>query len=191
MGGRRPQGVFGSIPVRARHSGTAPPGSTFRADVLLPITHREYDGERVVRLSFQYRWREIRARAYSPVGEGQEKSTRRAEMDFADWWDKWPGPARPLHGALETITRPACLGARRSTRWPRAWSSALTCSPSIILRNLDICGFRRMPITATRRETRPWRNGVYRAVHGTVLASGHRFFYNGRVMERCRRFPYL
>src|ERR1035441_4417454 len=22
---------------------------------------------------------------------GQEKSTGRAEMDFADWWDKWPG----------------------------------------------------------------------------------------------------
>jgi len=33
---------------------------------------------------------------------GQEKNTGRVEMDFADWWDKWPGQFDPFMTAMET-----------------------------------------------------------------------------------------
>jgi hypothetical protein len=33
---------------------------------------------------------------------GQEQDTGRAEMDFADWWDKWPGQYDPFMSPLET-----------------------------------------------------------------------------------------
>jgi hypothetical protein len=61
----------------------------------------KYGGERVIDFSNPLTIKLERERAFQWVA-GHEKDTGRAEMDFADWWDKWPGQYDPYMSALET-----------------------------------------------------------------------------------------
>ena len=58
-------------------------------------------GIRVIDFSNPLTMKLERERAFQWV-VGHEKETGRAEMDFADWWDKWPGQYDPYMSALET-----------------------------------------------------------------------------------------
>ncbi|MCJ7449944.1 MAG: hypothetical protein MUO72_19905 [Bacteroidales bacterium] len=58
---------------------------TLPDECFLPIRTVKFGGERVLQ------W-----------AAGQEQLTGRAETDFSDWWDKWPGQYDPFMSALET-----------------------------------------------------------------------------------------
>ena len=58
-------------------------------------------GTRVIDFSNPLTIKLERERAFQWV-VGHENETGRAEMDFADWWDKWPGQYDPFMSALET-----------------------------------------------------------------------------------------
>ena len=98
-------------------------------------------------------------------------------MDFADWWDKWPGQYDPYMSALETYhaggvpwrevidqKAPRMVIRSNMNRWitPMGWWTS--------------AGFPRMPTAATRRATATtfWFTE-------SVLGGAIRFFYNGRV----------
>jgi hypothetical protein len=70
-------------------------------ECFLPIRTVKYGGERVIDFSNPLTVKLERERIAEWL-KGQEKSTGRAEMDFADWWDKWPGQFDPFMSALET-----------------------------------------------------------------------------------------
>jgi hypothetical protein len=89
----------------------------------------KYGGERVIDFSNPLTVKLERERIAEWL-KGQEKSTGRAEMDFADWWDKWPGQFDPFMSALETY---------HAGGMP--WREARP----------------RMPIRAMRTSGRPWR----------------------------------
>jgi hypothetical protein len=61
----------------------------------------KYGGERVVDCSNPLTIKLERERAFQAM-TGHEKETGRVEMDFADWWDKWPGQFDPYMTAMET-----------------------------------------------------------------------------------------
>ena len=70
------------------------PGSTYPAECYLPVHTVRYDGERVIDFSNPKTIQLEHDRAFQWVA-GHEGETGRAEMDFADWWDKWPGQFDP------------------------------------------------------------------------------------------------
>jgi len=67
----------------------------------LPIRTVKYGGEKVIDFSNPLTIKLERERAIQAM-TGQEKNTGRVEMDFADWWDKWPGQFDPFMTAMET-----------------------------------------------------------------------------------------
>ena len=73
----------------------------YPAECYLPIQTPRYGGERVIDFSNPLTIKLERERAFAGV-VGHEKETGRMEMDFADYWDKWPGQYDPFMSALET-----------------------------------------------------------------------------------------
>ena len=100
MGGPGPQGELWNIWHGRRHAG-APSRVNYPAECYLPVHTVKYGGERVIDFSNPLTVKLERERILKWV-TGQEKNTGRAEMDFADWWDKWPGQYDPFMSALET-----------------------------------------------------------------------------------------
>ena len=100
-GPRRRRALAGSGGAASRRR----PGRTSYPDeCYLPIHARYYGmtmGTRVIDFSNPLTIKLERERAFQWV-VGHEKETGRAEMDFADWWDKWPGQYDPFMSALET-----------------------------------------------------------------------------------------
>jgi hypothetical protein len=89
MGGPGPQGSFGIYGSGGSTQGR-PSRVNYPAECFLPIRTVKYAGERVIDFSNPLTVKLERERILKWVA-GQEKNTGRAEMDFADWWDKWPG----------------------------------------------------------------------------------------------------
>jgi hypothetical protein len=117
-----------------------------------------------------------RERAFQWVA-GHEKETGRAEMDFADWWDKWPGQYDPYMSALETYRA-------AGTPWREAIDQK---APRRVIRSnmnvvdhsyglVDIC---RVSDDADHgyEEGDGWRHWLT----DSLLGSSIRSFYNGRV----------
>ena len=75
-----------------------------------PILRHDH-GDTVIDFSNPLTIKLERERAFQWVA-GHEKETGRAEMDFADWWDKWPGQYDPYMSALETYRAAGLPGAR-------------------------------------------------------------------------------
>jgi hypothetical protein len=75
--------------------------NNFPADCFLPIQTVKYGGEKVIDFSNPKTSQIEHDRAFQWV-TGHEKETGRAEMDFADWWDKWQGQYDPFMTSLET-----------------------------------------------------------------------------------------
>ena len=87
----------------AQPAGGGPGRTNYPAECYLPIHARYYGclATRVIDFSNPLTIKLERERAFQWV-VGHEKETGRAEMDFADWWDKWPGQYDPYMSALET-----------------------------------------------------------------------------------------
>ena len=116
-------------------------------------------------------------------------------MDFADWWDKWPGQFDPYMSALETYHAGGHAVARGDRpEGPADGRSAPTCSRSIIpTGSWTSAGFRRMPITAMRPgDSTLAQNGVHGVVHRIGAGRGQPvLLQRPGVLERRRRFPHL
>ena len=100
LGGPGRQGSFGIYGSGGSTQGR-PSRINYPAECFLPIHTVKYDGERIIDFSNPLSVKLERERAFQ-WAVGHEKETGRAEMDFADWWDKWPGQFDPYMSPLET-----------------------------------------------------------------------------------------
>ena len=103
LGGPAPQGSFGIYGSGGSTQGR-PSRINYPAECFLPIHTVKYGGERVIDFSNPLTIKLERERAFRWVA-GHEEETGRAEMDFADWWDKWPGQYRPLPERVGDLSR--------------------------------------------------------------------------------------
>jgi hypothetical protein len=181
LGGPGPQGSFGIYGSGGSTQGR-PSRINYPAECFLPIHTVKYGGERVIDFSNPLAVRLERERAFRWVA-GHEGDTGRAEMDFADWWDKWPGQYDPYMSALETyraggapwreaIDQKAPRRVIRSNMQPVDYSYGI----------VDICrisedadhGYEVGDSTLAQTEF----TGL---LTEAVLGGANRFFYNGRV----------
>ncbi len=181
LGGPAPSGSWGLYGSGGATQGR-PSRVKYPAECFLLIPTPKYGGERVIDFSNPLTVRLEHERAHQWV-VGHEMQTGRVEMDFADWWDKWPGQFDPFQSALETYH---AAGA--------PWREVIdTKAPRMVIRSnmqpvdhsyglVDICrvsedadhgyedGFSQLAgIEFT---------GLFAE---TVFGSANRFFYNGRV----------
>ena len=181
MGGPGPQGSFGIYGSGGSTQGR-PSRVNYPAECFLPIRTVKYAGERVIDFSNPLTVKLERERILQWVA-GQEKNTGRAEMDFADWWDKWPGQFDPYMSPMETyhaagmpwrevIDQKAPRMVIRSNMQPVDHSYGI----------VDIC---RISEDADQGYENPGSSLEGKEFTGllteTVLGSANRFFYNGRV----------
>jgi hypothetical protein len=181
LGGPGPQGSFGIYGMGGSTQGR-PSRVNYAAECFLPIHTVKYGGERVIDFSNPLTVKLERARAFQWIA-GHENETGRAEMDFADWWDAWPGQYDPFMSPLETY-RAGCL----------PWREAIDQkAPRMVIRSnmqpvdhsygiVDIC---RISEDADQGYEDPGSSLAGKEFTGlfteTVLGSANRFFYNGRV----------
>ncbi|MGO9113556.1 MAG: hypothetical protein ACLP9L_30355, partial [Thermoguttaceae bacterium] len=154
----------------------------YPAECYLPVHTVKYGGERVIDFSNPLAIKLEHDRAFQWVA-GHEKDTGRAEMDFADWWDKWPGQFDPYMSSLETyhaggLPWREAIDQKAPRRVVRSNMQPIDHSYGIV----DICrvsedadhGYETGDSTLAQTEFM----GLFTE---TVLGSTNRFFYNGRV----------
>jgi hypothetical protein len=181
LGGPGPQGSFGIYGSGGSTQGR-PSRVNYPAECFLPIHTVKYAGERVIDFSNPLTVKLERERILQWVTD-QEKNTGRAEMDFADWWDAWPGQFNPFMSPLETYRAGA-------VPWREAIDQK---APRMVIRSnmqpvdhsygiVDIC---RISEDADQGYENPGSSLEGKEFTGlfteTVLGSANRFFYNGRV----------
>jgi hypothetical protein len=181
MGGPGPQGSFGNYGMGGGTQGR-PARVNYPPECYLPVHTVKYGGERVIDFSNPLTVKLERERILQWV-KGQEKSTGRAEMDFADWWDVWPGQHDPFMSALETyraggmpwretIDQMAPRMVIRSNMQPVDHSYGIV---DILRASEDADhGYETGDSTLAQTEF----TGLFTE---TVLGTTNRFFYNGRV----------
>jgi hypothetical protein len=181
MGGPGQQGTWGIYGSGGSTQGR-PARVNYPAECYLPIHTVKYDGERVIDFSNPLSVKLERARAFKWV-EGHEKETGRAEMDFADWWDKWPGQYDPFMSALETYRA-------GGTPWRDAIDQK---APRMVIRSnmqpvdhsyglVDICRISEDADQGYEDKDSPLSAPEFSGLlDESVLGSSIRFFYNGRV----------
>ena len=202
LGGPGRQGSFGlygdggdrqtpdSLP-RRRHAtpkavsrGARPAGggggrTSYPDECYLPIHARYYGmtmGTRVIDFSNPLTIKLERERAFQWV-VGHEKETGRAEMDFADWWDKWPGQYDPFMSALETYR--AAGTPWREVIDQKAPRRVIRSNMNVVDHTYGIVDITRVSNDADHgyEEGDGWRLWFTES----LLGSSIRFFYNGRV----------
>jgi hypothetical protein len=149
----------------------------------LPIRTVKFGGERVIDFSNPLTVK-LEGERVLQWAAGQEQFTGRAETDFSDWWDKWPGQYDPYISALETY-HAAMLP------WREAVDKIV---PRMVIRSnmqpvdhsyglVDI-------LRVSEDADQGYENQGAAGLEGkeftglfteTVLGSANRFFYNGRV----------
>jgi hypothetical protein len=181
LGGPGRQGGFGIYGMGGSTQGR-PPRINFPSECLLPIHTVKYGGESVVDFSNPLTVKLEREHILNWI-TGQEKNTGRAEMDFADWWDAWPGQFDTFMSSLETYRACGIL-------WREAIDQK---APRMVIRSnmqpvdhsygiVDIC---RISEDADQGYENPGSSLEGREFTGllteSVLGAANRFFYNGRV----------
>ncbi|MGD0411490.1 MAG: hypothetical protein ABSC18_07275 [Verrucomicrobiota bacterium] len=183
LGGDRqtpaPRGGRGQPAAGAQPAGGSPGRGGYPDECYLPIHARYYGmtmATRVIDFSNPLTIRLERERAFAWV-VGHEKETGRAEMDFADWWDKWPGQYDPFMSALETYRAAGTpwrevIDQKAPRRVIRSNMNAVDHTYGIV----DIC---RVSNDADHgyEEGDGWRLWLTESLQGCSI----RFFYNGRV----------
>jgi hypothetical protein len=172
------------IPMPKAAPGAKPAGggggrSAYPAECYLPVHARYYGmtmATKVIDFSNPLTIKLERERAFQWV-VGHEKETGRAEMDFADWWDKWPGQYDPFMSALETYRAAGTpwrevIDQKAPRRVVRSNMNVVDHSYGIV----DIC---RVSNDADHgyEEGDGWRLWFTES----LLGSSIRAFYNGRV----------
>ena len=180
----RPRARAGQRRRRSRTAGARPaaggPGRTSYPDeCYLPIHARYYGmtmGTRVIDFSNPLTIKLERERAFQWV-VGHEKETGRAEMDFADWWDKWPGQYDPYMSALETYR--AAGTPWREVIDQKAPRRVIRSNMNVVDHTYGIVDIDRVSNDADHgyEEGDGWRLWLTES----LLGSSIRFFYNGRV----------
>lgn len=167
-------------------AGTMTPGRqrlTYPAECFLPVRTVKFGGERVIDFSNPLTVKLERERVLQ-WATGQEKLTGRAETDFSDFWDKWPGQYDPYMSAMETY-HAAMLP------WREAVDKIV---PRMVIRSnmqpVDHSyGFVDI-LRASEDADQGYENQGAAGLEGreftglfteTVLGLANRFFYNGRV----------
>jgi hypothetical protein len=175
MGGPGPQGSFGVYGSGGSTQGR-PSRINYPAECFLPIHTIKYGGERVIDFSNPLTAKLERERAFQWV-TGHELETGRAEMDFADWWDKWPGQYDPYMSALETY---------RAGGFP--WREAVDqkAPRKVIRSNMNVVDHSYGIVDINRASEDA--DGGYELGVGykhllteSLLGTAIRFFYSGRV----------
>ena len=175
MGGPAPQGSFGVYGAGGGTQGR-PARINYPAECYLPVHTTKYGGERVIDFSNPLTVNLERERAFL-WASGHEKDTGRAEMDFADWWDKWPGQYDPYMSALETYRA-------GGVPWREVVDQKV---PRMVIRsNMNVVdhSYGIVDINRTSEDA----DGGYELGEGykhllteSLLGTAIRFFYSGRV----------
>lgn len=148
----------------------------------LPFPTPRFGGERVIDFSnpLTIRLEQERAEKWASTDPHRTGSS---DMDFADWWDKWPGQYDPYMSAMETYHAGgtpwrAAIDKYAPRRTVRSNMNVIDHSYGIV----DIC---RISSDADRgyefaqsQLLPPYSAFLFSE---TVLGSANRFFYNGRV----------
>jgi len=145
-------------------------------ECFLPIRTVKYGGEKVIDFSNPLAIKLERERAVQAM-TGREKETGRVEMDFADWWDKWPGQFDPYMTSMETY---------HAGGMP--WREAIDkYAPRKVVRsNMNVVdhSYGIVDICRTSEDA----DGGYEMGDGwkhllteSILGTASRFFYSGRV----------
>jgi hypothetical protein len=187
MGGPGQQGGFGFYGMGGGTQGNRA-RINYDADLYLPIHTVRYAGERVIDFSNPKAVQLERDRAFA-WASNQPGTTGRAEMDFADWWDKWPGQFDPYMSALETyhaggmpwreaIDQKAPRRVVRSNMEPVDHSYGM----------VDICRISEdadhsyeANLSSLARTDDTEQIPFTGSLAESVLGGANRFFYNGRV----------
>ena len=175
LGGPAPQGSFGIYGSGGSTQGR-PSRINYPAECFLPIHTVKYGGERVIDFSNPLTIKLERERAFRWVA-GHEQETGRAEMDFADWWDKWPGQYDPYMSALETYRA-------GGTPWREAVDQK---APRMVIRsNMNAVdhSYGIVDINRTSEDADggyEWGAGYKHLLTESLLGTAIRFFYSGRV----------
>ena len=159
-------------------SATAPGRSrvNYPPECFLPIRTVKYGGEKVIDFSNPLTIKLERERATQAM-TGREKETGRVEMDFADWWDKWPGQFDPYMTAMETY---------HAGGMP--WREAIDkLAPRKVVRsNMNVVDHSYGIVDICRSSEDA--DGGYEMGDGwkhllteSILGTASRFFYSGRV----------
>ena len=160
-------------------AGAAPAGRSrvnYPPECFLPVRTVKYGGEKVIDFSNPLTIKLERERAIQAM-TGQEKNTGRVEMDFADWWDKWPGQFDPFMTAMETY---------RAGGMP--WREAIdkNAPRKVVRSNMNVIdhSYGIVDICRTSEDA----DGGYEMGDGwkhllteSLLGTASRFFYSGRV----------
>ena len=154
----------------------------YQPECYLPVRTAKYNGERVIDFSNPLAVRLERERAEQWSSE-QPLHTGAAEMDFADYWDKWPGQFDPYRSALETYR--ACGLVWREAIDQKAPRRTIRSNMNVIDHSYGIVDICRISEDADRgydyraSSLLPYTQPC--VFSETVLGSANRFFYNGRV----------
>lgn len=158
--------------------------TNYPEECYLPIHTVKFGGEKVIDFSNPLSVKLERERAYEWVkSQANLTATARSEMDFSDWWDKWPGQFDPFISAVEAYR----LGG---TPWREATDSL---SPRTIIRSnmapvdhfyglVDVMRVSEDADQGYEDKESALSETVFTGLFGeTVMGSAIRFFYNGRV----------
>ncbi|MGD0412440.1 MAG: hypothetical protein ABSC18_12160 [Verrucomicrobiota bacterium] len=187
MGGPGGQGSFGFYGMGGGTQGRASRVG-YPAGDYLPVHTVRYAGEKVIDFSNPDAIQREHDRAFA-WASNQPGTTGRAEMDFADWWDKWPGQFDPYMSALETyhaggmpwreaIDQKAPRRVVRSNMEPVDHSYGM----------VDICRISEdadhsyeANLSSLARTDDTEQIPFTGSLAESVLGGANRFFYNGRV----------
>jgi hypothetical protein len=172
-------GAGGRGAAGAQPAAGGPGRTSYPDECYLPIHARYYGmtmGTRVIDFSNPLTIKLERERAFQWV-VGHEKETGRAEMDFADWWDKWPGQHDPFMSALETYR--AAGTPWREVIDQKAPRRVIRSNMNVVDHTYGIVDITRVSNDADHgyEEGDGWRLWLTES----LLGSSIRFFYNGRV----------
>jgi len=187
MGGPGAQGSFGFYGMGGGTQGRASRVG-YPAGDYLPVHTVRYAGEKVIDFSNPDAIQREHDRAFA-WASNQPGTTGRAEMDFADWWDKWPGQFDPFMSALETyhaggmpwreaIDQKAPRRVVRSNMEPVDHSYGM----------VDICRISEdadhsyeASLSSLAQTDDTAQIPFTGSLAESVLGGANRFFYNGRV----------
>jgi hypothetical protein len=181
MGGPGAQGTFGIYGSGGATQGR-PARINYPTECYLPVHTPKYGGERVIDFSNPLTVKLERERAFAWVA-GHENETGRAEMDFADWWDKWPGQHDPYMSALETyhaggLPWREVIDQKAPRRVVRSNMQPVDHSYGIV----DICRISEDADHGYETGVSPLTQTEFTGLFTeSVLGSANRAFYNGRV----------
>ena len=181
MGGPGAQGTFGFYGSGGGTQGR-PARVNYPAECYLPVRTPKYGGERVIDFSNPLAVKLERERAFAWASDHPDQ-TGRAEMDFADWWDKWPGQHNPYMSAMETyhaggLPWREAIDQKAPRRVVRSNMQPVDHSYGIV----DICRISEDADHGYETGVSPLTQTEFTGLFTeSVLGSANRAFYNGRV----------